>query len=259
MNFQVFSDIHIEIISKNETYKEMPKLADNLILAGDIGKITDDRFREFISYCSKTWVKIFFVFGNHEFYGNHSINRLKNQYIEFFSSFNNVFLLDSNYHKINNVIIYGFTGWTRPIFKSTSKSKEKLNDYNQIRCENGKLTVGNILSMAETGLNNFKIFIDDVNSGVINCEKIIVITHFPPIGEGTSDPKYDNDDELKRYFSWNNLLEDENIDCKKIKIWVSGHTHWSYDFEKSDIRYISNQVGYYFEDIETGNGLFKLN
>ena len=26
--------------------------------------------------------------------------------------------------------------------------------------------------------------------------------------------------------------------------WISGHTHWSYDINIDNVRYISNQIGY---------------
>jgi hypothetical protein len=42
------------------------------------------------------------------------------------------------------------------------------------------------------------------------------------------------------------LIKTEQIDPTNIKTWISGHTHWSYDFIDLDtnIRYVSNQMGY---------------
>ena len=37
------------------------------------------------------------------------------------------------------------------------------------------------------------------------------------------------------------------FNLKNVPIWISGHTHWSYDFEKYNTRFISNQLGYKYE------------
>jgi hypothetical protein len=45
------------------------------------------------------------------------------------------------------------------------------------------------------------------------------------------------------YFVW----PDDTLNKFKLNnviAWVSGDTHWSYDFEKNGVRLISNQLGY---------------
>ena len=234
--FQLYSDIHLEM--KND-YPKIERKAEYLILAGDIGNVSNENFIQFISYCSSTWNKVFYVFGNHEFYSKITINNILVRYRDFFDSFENVHLLNNSYFELNNVILYGFIGWTKPIFDSTNKARNRLSDYNMIRTINGLITIDDIASMSENSINKFREFLS------ISSEKdIIVITHFPPIRNGTSDEKYKGD-MLQPYFSWNNLLQDENIASNdRIKIWCSGHTHHSYDFVVDSIRYVSNQIGY---------------
>jgi Icc-related predicted phosphoesterase len=93
-------------------------------------------------------------------------------------------------------------------------------------------------------------------------KKTIIMTHFPPIQEGTSNPLYYNQSQdLKNYFAWNNILKD--VDLTNVSLWISGHTHWSYDIMYTQkTRLISNQLGYKSEIGRTNivqDGLFEIN
>ena len=87
------------------------------------------------------------------------------------------------------------------------------------------------------------------------------MTHFPPIRTGTSDPFYlAQDRKVNPYFSW----PDETIndfELTKVPLWISGHTHWSYDINKNGSRFVGNQLGYKSEIGKTGlneHGLFEI-
>lgn len=58
------------------------------------------------------------------------------------------------------------------------------------------------------------------------------------------------------------MVETESIDNTHISLWISEHTHWSYDFVDSNngIRYLANQAGYRSEVIagETGFDCSKI-
>ncbi len=94
--FQLFSDIHIEL-TKN--VPKLPALAPYLFLAGDIGKINANNFKEFIEYTNNNWKKIFYVCGNHEYYSSNKTHEEINQlYKNFLANYPNfVFLHDSYY------------------------------------------------------------------------------------------------------------------------------------------------------------------
>jgi len=241
MRFQLFSDIHIELL--NEKFPKLKQIADILILAGDIGKVTMKNFQDFIKYCSEKWKTVIYVLGNHEFYGNHSMDTILEKFKIFFSQFSNVYLLNNSFIVIDNITFYGFTGWTKPIFNSNYIAREYINDYNMIKTKQGKFKIEYHRYLSEYQIQKFKEFINTIDSN-----RIIVITHFPPIQNGTSNPIY-NGKMLNNYFSWYDMLRDENISTNKIKFWLSGHTHWSYDFIQNNIRYIANQVGYVNEDV----------
>lgn len=98
-------------------------------------------------------------------------------------------------------------------------------------------------------------------------KKTIIMTHFPPLQEGTSSPAYSIQPlYLKNYFAWNNILKDLNL--KNVSLWLSGHTHWSYDImyntnnDINNIRLLSNQLGYNHEIGLTNivqDGVFEIN
>ena len=96
-----------------------------------------------------------------------------------------------------------------------------------------------------------------------NNEKIIVVTHFPPIQKNTSSPKYINEKQyIKDYFSSNILLDLKNL-SNKIYCWIHGHTHYSNDFiePETGIRVVSNQLGYLQEFKNTTmkeDGIFEI-
>ncbi len=55
----------------------------------------------------------------------------------------------------------------------------------------------------------------------------------------------------------NNELADLTNEKEKIKLWFSGHTHFSYDFMRDNIRFVANQIGYRNEEVHFGNGLIE--
>lgn len=268
MIFQVFSDIHIELMNSKNTIEKfcqkfplMQNSNENyLILAGDIGNVSGENFKIFIKFCSENYKDVFYVLGNHEYYSSRSIDNIKLKFQELFSSFLNVHLLDNSYLKIGDYTIYGFTCWTRPIFDVTSTARDYLNDYNKIKTKNGRFTVTDHLEISNLELAKFKEFYENYNS-----DKLIVITHFPPISfhsdndqeYATSNPKIAGNF-LTHYFSWNNIFESENINPIKIKAWISGHTHWSYNFMYQNVKLFSNQIGYRGENVNFSDGLLEI-
>ena len=253
--YQLVSDIHLEFLDSN--FPDIKKESPTLILAGDIGVISDVKLLiSFIKQCCSKWTNVFFVMGNHEYYDCNdmdiTLNRLRRKTIKI----ENFHILNNDYFILDNVAIYGFTAWTIPSDK-IRRNKDKLCDFSNIKINGRSLTIDDMDSIAKSDIAKFKEFINKVNSNEIECKAVIVITHFPPVRIGTSDPKYLGDD-LNDYFSWNNMLVSEEIVCNKIKVWCSGHTHWSYDFIIDDIRFISNQCGYPFEFLPHSNGYFEV-
>jgi len=239
--FQLFSDIHLEFY---KSFPRIPKLENYLILAGDIGKINTPNFKEFFDYCSKNWLKVFYVLGNHEYYhSNKSFNRLNEDYHIFIKQYPNVFLLDNSHYDINsNLRLVGSTLWSNP------SSTEGFMDFKQIKDVNE-----HIKNKLEISIETFKRLhkesVEYLTSEILKNDKnLLVITHFPPSQQNTSHPKYKNTSQSTRNYFASNMAE--NLPkTHKIKAWIFGHTHFSTSIQLSNnINLISNQIGYPNED-----------
>jgi predicted phosphohydrolase len=259
---QVFSDIHIE--SWNNL-PEIPAKAKYLFLVGDICFLNHPLFFRFLDYCSKTWIKTFYIPGNHEYYNKKkNYNELEFEYkLKIGEKYKNVFYLNNDFISLDeeNINIYGSTFWTIPPFKDKYQAKTYIKDYNEISYYNQNkneiedLTVTFVKKLANESFNSLQKYLNETN------KKTIVMTHFPPHKTGTSNPEYIKYEKIMNsYFAWPddtlNKFKKNNIIC-----WISGHTHWSYDFEQDGIRLISNQVGYISEMGDTGvneDGIYEI-
>jgi predicted phosphohydrolase len=274
--FQLFSDIHLEFF---KDYPKIVPLTDYLFLAGDIGKLSHPTFKPFFDYCSNKWKKTFYVLGNHEYYSSDKTHqKLNESYKEFFSSYSNVHLLDDSYYDLEDenqsYRIYGSTLW------SEINSTDGLNDFNMIKMKNEKnWTVPiNISYYNDLHTNSVTKLFDMIKTHKFDPmapRDLIIITHFPPVKKTnkqenyTSHPMYQNQTEtINKYFS-NDFTEEylkmwdltETELYSNVKVWMSGHTHYSYDFNYCT-RFLSNQFGYQSEFQQSGinlEGIFEIN
>jgi predicted MPP superfamily phosphohydrolase len=262
LQIQVYSDLHIELWNKLPT---LPVNSKYLFLAGDICTQNNALFYEFFTYCSKNWEKVFYTPGNHEFYSKKkNYNELSFEYkYRLDEKYKNVFYLDNEFVSLNDEFnVYGSTFWTKSPFSRLSEAKSNINDYNCISYFNKTkgyvvpLDTTYVNELSETAKNKLQAYLNETD------KKTIIMTHFPPISRGTSDPKYSTSfpTTSQPYFSW----PDDTIDglnLQNVPVWISGHTHWSYNLEKNMCRFISNQLGYKSEMGKTGleeNGLFDV-
>ena len=258
---QVYSDIHIELWNKNP---EIPVNAKYLFLVGDICQIYNPMFYPFLDYCSSRWEKVFYIPGNHEYYSQkNNINALEFEYkYRIQERYKNVFYLNNESIPLNDEInVYGTTFWTIPPFRTTSEARNYIKDYhnisyfNQDRHESVNLDIKYVSKMSNDSFNKLHDYLREEK------KKTIVVTHFPPTRQGTLSPYYLSQERLiNSYFTWpDNTIEKFNVN--NILCWVSGHTHWSYDFEKNGVRMIGNQLGYKSEVGKTRlneNGIYEI-
>jgi predicted phosphodiesterase len=244
ISVQLFSDIHIEMWNK---LPEINVDAKYLFLAGDICQLNHPLFFPFFDYCSSRWEKVFYTPGNHEFYSNKkNYNELCFDYkYKIQERYKNIFFLNDESVSLNDDInVYGSIFWTNPNFISTCEAKIYSNDYNCIKYFNkSKNSVVNwdinyVKELSKNMYDSLKTHLEETE------KKTIVMTHFPPLREGTSNPKYNKQpDNITTYFSWNDNTTNQ-LNLQNVPLWMSGHTHWSYDIKKNDCRFISNQLGY---------------
>lgn len=255
MKIQVYSDIHLEHYSKIPYIKPLAKI---LILPGDIGYIDSSIYREFIRYVSKNWEKVFIVLGNHEYYNEtKSYSQLNKEFRKYLNNFNNVILLDKEIFLLDDILIVGCTFWSN----IDHRVENYINDFTHIKMFDKNNNFVNLTIEEYQSLHyRDKEFLS--NCILDSFQNIIIITHYPLTQHNTSHPKYNKDPVwMKNYFSneidFNKFfnVNDKNIVC------ISGHTHYSFDFVKNNIRFISNQFGYK-DEIKQSNikidGVFDL-
>jgi predicted phosphodiesterase len=257
--FQLFSDIHLE------NYKRFPKikpLAPFLFLAGDIGNYGKN-FIDFFDYCSANWEKVFYVLGNHEYYDkSKTMETLYVDYLALFEKrYKNVFLLNNSFVDIDeNLRVYGDIMWTYPPIQNKSEAKIYFNDYNNIRYFDHKMNEITTITPDYIAMYSKAQYHDLVEFLKTNEKKTIIMTHFPPTQTNTSSPKHKNEEQnVKDYFAWPDLID--AVDTTNVVAWISGHTHWSYDFTVNGVRLLSNQMGYREESSKTRfsqDGVFEI-
>jgi len=258
---QVYSDIHIELWNQ---LPNLPIKAKYLFLAGDICNKNSPLFYKFFDYCCLNWEKVFYTPGNHEFYvKNKNYNELLFEYkYEFENRYKNLYFLDNDVVKLNEDIdVYGSTFWTKSPFNSTYEAKQSINDYNCIRYFSQykrhvvDLDTSYVNELSEKSYNTLKEHLHNTT------KTTIVMTHFPPIRTATSDPIYlAQQRKANLYFAWPDETIN-NLNLTKVPLWISGHTHWSYDISKNGSRFIGNQLGYKSEIGRTGineDGLYEI-
>jgi len=261
LKIQVFSDWHFEKITQtlNES-NYPPATADYLFLAGDISNLVKGEGKinlvKFLTYASKQWKKVFYVLGNHEFWHpKKSIELLTSEYKILMAQFPNIHLLDNCAVSLNDTVeVYGCTFWTPYNWATYSDHfVYKLNDCLHLRMNYGtNYMTSQPISQAYMNELSAYQYGQLANHLQNTRKKTIILTHFPPLQKGTMENTHSP---LKDYFAWNGQILNK-LCLDYVCAWISGHTHYSYDFmiiptvNKDGLtrgfrcRFISNQIGY---------------
>jgi len=264
LSIQIYSDLHLEL---TKSIPEIVPRSPYLFLAGDISRFSHPSFREFLSYCNARWKKTFYVFGNHDYWSPNSyLQKIKREAKDFLKTneLTNVFILDNEFVSLDDdLIIFGSTFWTSSPFITEYEGKMYINDYNMIRFKRN-ITDIRPYDLAPKDVN--EMYFEDYSKiyEVLNTneltkdKKVIIMTHFPPQQTNTSHKKYSLQGKMmKNYFSHPDKTIKDLDNISNILCWISGHTHYSYDFISSEgVRLISNQMGYINEAM-SGESRFK--
>lgn len=235
MKIQVVSDIHLEFLKNFEILNLSEfKKADYLFLAGDIGipldKYGKNLWLDFITWCSRNYIKVFYVIGNHESYGSIYSETLDHVRSIFSKNFKNVFLLEENVVcTLEDYKIVGCTLWT----DIDHISSEYLNDTRMIeKRAYVPIDVEFIRNLHKTDKEWLERILEDLKD-----EKVIVMTHHLP-SKKCVDPKY-KDSKYEKGF----VAHVDNL-ISKSNLWIFGHTHSHIDFVDNNTRLYANPLGY---------------
>ncbi|TGO70582.1 hypothetical protein BELL_0702g00050 [Botrytis elliptica] len=249
-NFQVLSDLHLELCSQYHTFSIAP-VAPYLILAGDIGRLIDyEGYLAFLAKQTAQFEKVFLVLGNHEFYHlSHTSALEQAQRLENEAVLNGKLVLcrqkrwDIDLGDSQTTIL-GCTLWSKIDGGAREAVRTRIKDLQKI--DEWSIDDHNTAHISDlTWLFNQVRNIQNQNKYRAEGEpgrKILVVTHHAPTIVGTSSPKNSNNPWGSAFAT--ELLGDSSMSWVDVKVWVFGHTHFTTDFEKDGIRVLSNQRGY---------------
>lgn len=170
---RVISDAHMEF-SKKVNFPSPETSSDYLFCAGDIGNPKDRLFKEFFDRTSSVYKQVFYVTGNHEYYGNDHTK--VNQMIDEILPENCVRLDKGRVSKIElgekeyNVV--GCTLWS----DVSISAAYLMNDVRKIYEDGKRIKVDNIKKWNQEDIEWLKEWF----SKPCNTKTTIVMTHHLP-------------------------------------------------------------------------------
>ncbi len=222
--FQYVSDLHLET-NNNLKYSELisPNNNNYLILAGDICPLYILPL-DFLEWCSKNFKKVFYIPGNHEYWG--ITIEVGNKLFKKICDACGVIGLNNQYYDGDDFRILGTTMWTQIPLNLTHTIENKISDYKYI----SNHCVTNTNKMHKESINF-------ISNQLSKNKKNIVVTHHGPVREICSAPKYRGQITNVSY----------SADCidlvGKCDFWIFGHTHYCINFFVNKCQVSSNCKG----------------
>jgi predicted phosphodiesterase len=265
MKIALASDLHLEfgdINLKNEENADVLILSGDIVIAQDLHdhpepavpyppsiiKTLGSRqknaqlYRDFFKRCSFQFPHVIYIAGNHEFYHGKFVGSLQDLRNEC-SKFPNVYFLEDDCKKINDVTFVGGTLWSDmnkgdPL--TLHAVSDMMNDYRMIRHDGlgyTKLRPAHVVARHRRSIE----YIRTVMEGKFD-EKFVVVGHMAPCGLSIA-PQYQNDKLMNgAYYS---DLSEFILDHPQIKLWTHGHMHQPFDYMVGDCRVVCNPRGYH--------------
>ncbi len=196
---ELISDIHLEY---DPTYR-INRIGEILIIAGDLGKVTNKSYYTFLADVSDRYDHIILVAGNHEYYGT-TIENGERLIREMMAKLPNVHYLQCGKVVINEIEFLGCTLWSEPtvdhwLTNDGSSIKDfSLKHYQDLHTQHRDWLTGQL--------------------NIPSTRKRIVVTHYLP-SYRCIDPKY-TDEDTNSFFA--SHLDDL---VPKANLWLCGHTH----------------------------------
>lgn len=216
---QFCSDLHLEFDDNWNFIKNHPIVpaGDILVITGDLcylEQIEDPRMKEFFLFLSDSFRAVYYVPGNHEFYGSTDVALLDKPLCE--KICDNVFLVNNHIEKIDDVVLIFSTLWTHLYGRNIPAIKSKLNDFHLIRHNAEQLSVAGYNRLHETSVK----FITEAIQQCKPEDKIVVVTHHLPSFDCIAPEFKGSPLNLAFASNLNRLIESSNI-----QYWIYGHSH----------------------------------
>lgn len=233
VSVQVVSDLHLDLNRVSKPSDVITPSSEYLICAGDIAEIRSEKFPEFLMWASKNFRRVFFVPGNHEFYGM-SLWKGRKRLHDLVKHLPNVVIMECTEATLSSTWkILGCTLWSELGEKHDDSWTYGFSDFHQI----DGMTPSIYRSLHSNDLKWLTSRLQNKQPG----EKLLVVTHHAPLTRGTSAPQYENSpDRLTNRFFSTDLSRLVNM----ADAWIYGHTH----FTRHETTPFSNPLGYVEDD-----------
>lgn len=244
---QIISDIHLEVKGPTVTCDKLLKLPPllqkesySLAILGDLssidGGINEQRLRLFLRQCTMYWNKVYYVLGNHEFYGSVYETVLK-KFRDLERDIPGVIPMEKRVVDLNDhTRLLGATLWSYVPSRHALEVQDQVCDYNYIRVSSSSMTRHLTVCDTNTWHRETISWLDEQlricqDSG----KRAIVLSHHSPMPPGT----------------WTNICSAWSTDLtgmmtrysKVIRHWGHGHTHRNL-YVEPEFPIICNQIGY---------------
>lgn len=248
--FDLVSDVHIELVpeTKHQSLIAWPDVSLTrdryLILAGDIGRIVQPAWGQWIATAASRYSQTLVVLGNHEYYVGCKQQRfsdLTNRARQIIDAIPNCTLLHRDSFVIENVLVLGCVLWTHlaPTNRHLPEILEGLNDFHRIYVGQGR---PHPLTLAERNAEH------DLDRQWLQewlhhptltqqAMKTLVITHHAPHPDCQQDEKY-------RDSPFEAAFVNKDLDMTGVHTWVYGHIHEQHVISRNGVRLITNCTGY---------------
>ena len=232
-NFVWCTDIHSEFCHEDimNRWVEMVKTHKpaGLILSGDIA--TAGSIQDFLLFLDKNFeCPIFFVLGNHDFYGG-SIEWISNEMEKIYKSNKKLVYLDrcKPIALSESVGLMGHSGWADGKAGSGSRSPVELNDYVRIKEFVGLDRAKRHQLMEELSQIGAQHIDKVLPEALDQFKRVIFVTHVPPFVEAAWHEGKSSEPDYLPHFSNPSLGETIKKHAllhpkKKITV-LCGHTH----------------------------------
>ena len=241
MKIQVLSDLHLE---HGGNLPEHDPDADVIVLAGDLAPYTEglvDRVQEHWSSAPH----IFYVLGNHEFYGTEIEETRTRMATECAEA--GIHLLDPGTIRVGGVRFIGATLWTDLLLEGMAdevgahlRTSRGITDFlGAIQHHGRDFTTWESVERHRAD----RAFIEgELNRAEEDQERVVVITHHAPSSRSIR-PWFEGDPFNCAFAS--DL--DRVIDRYQPELWIHGHMHDPVDEQLGRTRLLANPAGYRHE------------
>ncbi len=235
MKIQYCSDLHLEFPHNREFIKNHPiiPVGEILVLAGDILPFTQlHEHKDFLDLLSSSFEKVFWIPGNHEYYGS-DINNRSSSFCEKIHA--NLFLVNNYEQKIKDVNFIFSTLWSKISVEHQFIIQNTLSDFTAIRDQGGNLKIQKFNDLHDAC---FEFISRTVKKN--ENEKNVVISHHVPTF--MNYPEQHATSKVNQGFATELF---EFIHASNIDYWLYGHHHTNTpDFTINSTQLITNQLGY---------------